>query len=174
MWQNSGLSFFQWYITCAWYSNLQTVWCNHLQVTGIQNPGRTVTVLLRGSNKLVLEEADRSLHDALCVVRCLVKQRFDISYSVWYNLWLCPAYLCEIYLAILKISDLKLKDLFHLVPSDILGHAMKAPVIKMNNTSRDGGGSDGWSVKIDSLWRVLCINCMKLIIKCSFSAGVFY
>ena len=39
----------------------------------------TVTVLLRGSNKLVLEEADRSLHDAFCVVRCLVKKGFLIS-----------------------------------------------------------------------------------------------
>lgn len=26
----------------------------------------------------VLEEADRSLHDALCVIRCLVKKRFLI------------------------------------------------------------------------------------------------
>lgn len=47
----------------------------HFQITGIANPGRTVTVLMRGSNKLVLEEADRSLHDALCVIRCLVKKR---------------------------------------------------------------------------------------------------
>jgi len=46
-----------------------------VKITGIQNKGRTVTVLLRGSNKLVLEEADRSLHDALCVIRCLVKKR---------------------------------------------------------------------------------------------------
>lgn len=44
------------------------------QITGIQNHGKTVTVLVRGSNKLVLEEAERSLHDALCVIRCLVKQ----------------------------------------------------------------------------------------------------
>merc|ERR1712173_208304 len=28
-----------------------------------------------GSNNLVLEEAERSLHDALCVVRSLVKER---------------------------------------------------------------------------------------------------
>lgn len=40
-----------------------------VKVTGIVNKGRTTTVLLRGSNKLVLEEADRSLHDALCVLR---------------------------------------------------------------------------------------------------------
>ena len=45
------------------------------QITGIANPGKTVSILVRGSNKLVLEEAERSLHDALCVVRCLVKNR---------------------------------------------------------------------------------------------------
>lgn len=104
-------------------------------MTGIQNPGRTVTVLLRGSNKLVLEEADRSLHDALCVVRCLVKQRLVISCSVWYNFVLCLAYLCEIHLAVLKISYLELMDFFHLVSvsyGNILGHAIKAPVVKMN------------------------------------------
>jgi len=32
-------------------------------------------VLIRGSNKLMLEEAERSIHDALCVIRCLVKKR---------------------------------------------------------------------------------------------------
>uniref|UniRef100_A0A914Z4Q9 Uncharacterized protein n=1 Tax=Panagrolaimus superbus TaxID=310955 RepID=A0A914Z4Q9_9BILA len=46
-----------------------------VKVTGVQNPGQAVSILLRGSNKLVLDEADRSLHDAFCVVRCLVKKR---------------------------------------------------------------------------------------------------
>ncbi|XP_033336600.1 chaperonin containing TCP1 subunit 4 [Megalopta genalis] len=46
-----------------------------VKITKIQNPGLTVTILVRGSNKLVLEEAERSLHDALCVVRCLVKHQ---------------------------------------------------------------------------------------------------
>ena len=46
-----------------------------IKVTGLQNPGQAVSILLRGSNKLVLDEADRSLHDALCVIRCLVKKR---------------------------------------------------------------------------------------------------
>ncbi|XP_060554567.1 T-complex protein 1 subunit delta-like, partial [Ruditapes philippinarum] len=50
-----------------------------VKITGIANMGRTVTVLMRGSNKLVLEEADRSLHDALCVIRCLVKKRALIA-----------------------------------------------------------------------------------------------
>merc|ERR1719412_2272749 len=46
-----------------------------VKITGVANPGATVSVLIRGSNNLVLEEADRSLHDALCVVRALVKER---------------------------------------------------------------------------------------------------
>lgn len=49
-----------------------------VKITGIQHPGRTVSIICRGSNKLVLEEAARSLHDALCVVRCLVKNRAQI------------------------------------------------------------------------------------------------
>jgi T-complex protein 1 subunit delta len=46
-----------------------------VRVTGIQKRGATASVLLRGSNALMLEEADRSLHDALCVVRCLVHNK---------------------------------------------------------------------------------------------------
>ena len=50
-----------------------------VKVTKIKNPGRTVSVLCTGSNSLVLEESERSLHDALCVVRCLVKKRALIA-----------------------------------------------------------------------------------------------
>lgn len=50
-----------------------------VKFTSIVNMGRTITVLMRGTNKLVLDEADRSLHDALCVVRSLVKKRFLIA-----------------------------------------------------------------------------------------------
>ncbi|XP_006881093.1 PREDICTED: T-complex protein 1 subunit delta [Elephantulus edwardii] len=35
--------------------------------------------VVRGSNKLVIEEAERSIHDALCVLRCLVKKRALIA-----------------------------------------------------------------------------------------------
>jgi len=50
-----------------------------VKFTGIVDMGRTVTVLMRGSNRLILDEADRSLHDALCVVRSLVKKRYLIA-----------------------------------------------------------------------------------------------
>lgn len=47
-----------------------------IKVTGphVTN-SRTCSILVRGSNQLILEEADRSIHDALCVVRCLVKKQ---------------------------------------------------------------------------------------------------
>jgi len=50
-----------------------------IKVTGTPNDGKTVSILLRGSNQLVLDEAERSFHDALCVVRALVKKRFLVS-----------------------------------------------------------------------------------------------
>ncbi|KAE9409599.1 T-complex protein 1 [Gymnopus androsaceus JB14] len=46
-----------------------------VKITGVKNRGRTVSILAMGSNNLVVEECERSLHDALCVVRCLVKKR---------------------------------------------------------------------------------------------------
>jgi T-complex protein 1 subunit delta len=49
-----------------------------IKATGCRSTGRTVTVLVRGANKLILGEAERSLHDAFCVIRCLVKKRFLI------------------------------------------------------------------------------------------------
>ncbi|CAN1344808.1 T-complex protein 1 subunit delta [Linum perenne] len=50
-----------------------------VKITGIKDMGRTATVLVRGSNLLVLDEAERSLHDALCVIRCLVNKQFLIA-----------------------------------------------------------------------------------------------
>jgi T-complex protein 1 subunit delta len=50
-----------------------------VKITGIQGQGKTCSILVRGSNQVVLEEADRSLHDALCVVRSLVKKRYLIA-----------------------------------------------------------------------------------------------
>lgn len=50
-----------------------------VKFTGVATEGPTMTVLMRGSNALVLGEAERSLHDAQCVVRSLVKQRALIA-----------------------------------------------------------------------------------------------
>jgi len=56
-----------------------------VRITGVKNRGRTVSILAMGGNSLVVEECERSLHDALCVVRCLVKRRYvDISCCYMY------------------------------------------------------------------------------------------
>ena len=51
----------------------------YTKVTGVKynipNAPRTVSVVARGANPLILDEAERSLHDAMCVIRCLVKKR---------------------------------------------------------------------------------------------------
>jgi len=47
-----------------------------IKVTGPQvEKAKTCSIMVRGSNQLVLDEAERSIHDALCVVRCLVKKQ---------------------------------------------------------------------------------------------------
>ena len=55
------------------YANLveevQTSGAKVVQVTGVKNAGKTVSVLIHGANNLILEEAERSIHDALCVVK---------------------------------------------------------------------------------------------------------
>jgi T-complex protein 1 subunit delta len=50
-----------------------------VKVTGVAANVKTVSILVRGSNKLLLDEAERSLHDALCVVRSLIKKKFLIA-----------------------------------------------------------------------------------------------
>ncbi|EHB04046.1 T-complex protein 1 subunit delta [Heterocephalus glaber] len=49
------------------------------KITSCASTGKTVTIVVRGSNKLVMEEAECSIHDALCVICCLVKKRTLIA-----------------------------------------------------------------------------------------------
>lgn len=48
------------------------------QMTGLKH-SKTVSLLVRGSNPLVIDEAARSIHDALCVIRSLIKSRSLIT-----------------------------------------------------------------------------------------------
>lgn len=50
-----------------------------IKITGVKNPGKTLSILVRSSNGLVLDEAERSLHDALCVVRSLAKKQSIVA-----------------------------------------------------------------------------------------------
>lgn len=46
-----------------------------VRVSGIKNQGKTASILCTAASELVVDESERSLHDALCVIRCLVKKR---------------------------------------------------------------------------------------------------
>ncbi|GMF08742.1 unnamed protein product [[Candida] boidinii] len=51
-----------------------------IEITGVKNVVTpTVSVICRGANQLILDETERSLHDALCVIRCLVKEKALIA-----------------------------------------------------------------------------------------------
>lgn len=47
-----------------------------VKVTGVKSAVQTVSIVVRGANSMILEEAERSIHDAQCVVRCLVKKKY--------------------------------------------------------------------------------------------------
>jgi len=48
-----------------------------IKITGV--PGlQTMSILCRGSNALMLDECERSVHDALCVIRSLVRSKYVV------------------------------------------------------------------------------------------------
>ncbi|KAE8145319.1 chaperonin Cpn60/TCP-1 family [Aspergillus avenaceus] len=61
---------------------VQASGARYVKMTGIKSApttNQTVSIVARGANNLILDEAERSLHDALCVIRCLVKKRALIA-----------------------------------------------------------------------------------------------
>ncbi|KAL6937741.1 T-complex protein 1 subunit delta [Hanseniaspora osmophila] len=50
------------------YSSSKTNYYNNFHTNN------TVSVVVRGANNMILDETERSIHDSLCVIRCLVKQ----------------------------------------------------------------------------------------------------
>ncbi|KKA25570.1 T-complex protein 1 subunit delta [Rasamsonia emersonii CBS 393.64] len=61
---------------------VQSSGARYTKITGIKSSpaaNQTVSIVARGANNLILDEAERSLHDALCAIRCLVKKRALIA-----------------------------------------------------------------------------------------------
>ena len=50
-----------------------------LKIIAIKDMGTSTSVLVRGSDQLLLYEAEGNLHDDLCVVMCMVSKRFLTS-----------------------------------------------------------------------------------------------
>ena len=52
---------------------LNSLYLNLMNFSGVKM-GEACTVVLRGATKQILDEAERSLHDALCVLTSTVKE----------------------------------------------------------------------------------------------------
>ncbi len=65
--------------TAEYIEEVHSDGAKYVHISGIKNQGRTVSIVCRGANDLVLDEAARSLHDALCVIRCLAKKPALVS-----------------------------------------------------------------------------------------------
>merc|ERR1719375_1033158 len=60
----------------VWEENLGQDLGSIIRMTGLTTSyGGCMSVLVRGSNQLILDETERSIHDSLCVVRSLVKKK---------------------------------------------------------------------------------------------------
>ncbi|KAF2001260.1 T-complex protein 1 subunit delta [Amniculicola lignicola CBS 123094] len=54
---------------------VQASGARYVKVSGVKSPGATVSIVCRGANTLILDETERSLHDAHCAIRSLVKKK---------------------------------------------------------------------------------------------------
>ncbi|KAF2467439.1 T-complex protein 1 subunit delta [Lindgomyces ingoldianus] len=54
---------------------VQASGARYVKVSGVKSIASTVSIVCRGSNSLILDETERSLHDAHCAIRSLVKKK---------------------------------------------------------------------------------------------------
>eukprot|EP00834_Sanchytrium_tribonematis_P004056 NODE_181_length_13917_cov_0.838110.p8 type:complete len:282 gc:universal NODE_181_length_13917_cov_0.838110:6648-7493(+) len=62
-------------------AEVESAGCKYVTIQGVKSPNtrKTASVVVHGANNLVVDEAERSIHDAMCVIRCLVKKPFLIA-----------------------------------------------------------------------------------------------
>jgi T-complex protein 1 subunit delta len=54
---------------------VQASGARYVKVSGVKAAANTVSIVCRGANNLILDETERSLHDAHCAIRSLVKKK---------------------------------------------------------------------------------------------------
>ncbi|XP_017797695.1 PREDICTED: T-complex protein 1 subunit delta [Habropoda laboriosa] len=145
---------------------VQTGNSKFVKITKIQNPGPTVTVLVRGSNKLVLEEADRSLHDALCVVRCLVKQKALIAGggAPEIELALKLAAYAQKLTGVDAYCIKAFANAFEIIPSTLAENAGLNPIVtvtELRNRHANGENTTGINVRKGAITNILEENVIQ-------------
>lgn len=137
-----------------------------VKITGVPNAGKTVSVLIHGTNKLVLAEADRSLHDALCVIRSLVKERHliaggaapEIELALQLSAWAktlpgAESHCIQAY-----------ADAFEIIPYTLAENAGLSPisiVTELRNRHTKGEKTAGINVKDGTVSNILDVNVVQ-------------
>jgi len=137
-----------------------------VKITGVPNTGKTVTILCRGSNKLVLEEVERSVHDALCVVRSLVKQRYLIAGGGAPEMELAIK-LSEYAKSLLGMESQCVRafaEAFEIIPYTLAENAGLPPieiVTQLRNRHVEGHKYDGINVRKGTISNILSENVVQ-------------
>eukprot|EP00270_Netrium_digitus_P006198 TRINITY_DN184_c1_g1_i1.p1 TRINITY_DN184_c1_g1~~TRINITY_DN184_c1_g1_i1.p1 ORF type:complete len:567 (+),score=138.17 TRINITY_DN184_c1_g1_i1:1139-2839(+) len=148
-----------------------------VRITGIKNMGRTMSVIVRGSNHLVLEEAERSLHDALCVVRCLVVRRFlvagggapELEVSRQLGLWAKSLHGMQSYCV------RAFADALEIIPYTLAENAGLSPmaiVTELRNRHAAGEVNSGINVRKGSVSNILQENVIQPLLVTSSAIGL--
>jgi T-complex protein 1 subunit delta len=134
-----------------------------VRITGIQPPtdktlcrpaiGHTATVFVRGSNQLMVDEADRSFHDALCVIRSIVKKRAVIAGGAAGEIEVCLSLSKYARTQATGIDAFCMRDYadaFEVIPYTLAENAGLNPisiVTELRNAHANGGKTFGVNVR---------------------------
>lgn len=145
---------------------IQTGASKFVKVTGVANPGKTVSIFVRGSNKLVLEEADRSLHDALCVIRCLVKNKAILAGggAPEMQISLCLAEAAQLLGGLDSYCFKAFADAMEVIPSTLAENAGLNPiatVTELRNRHAQGEKTAGINVRKGAITNILEENVVQ-------------
>lgn len=132
-----------------------------IKISGVQQSvkaqkpfmGKTVSFFLRGGNSLILEEAERALHDSLCVIRSIVKKRATIPGGAAGEVEVClqlGKYAREQALGVQSFCMRAYADAFEIIPYTLAENAGLQPisiVSELRKAHENGNKSAGVNVR---------------------------
>lgn len=128
-----------------------------VQLSSLKNQrpfmGKTVSFFLRGGNSLILEEAERALHDSLCVIRSIVKKRAIIPGGGAGEVEVClqlGKYAREQALGVQSFCMRAYADAFEVIPYTLAENAGLQPisiVSELRKAHESGNKSSGVNVR---------------------------
>lgn len=137
-----------------------------VKITGLKQSGNTVSIVCHGANQVVVDETERSLHDALCVVRCLVKKRAFIAGGGCAEI--------EIALRLSQYSKTlsgtealcvqKYAEAFEIIPTTLAENAGLNPIVvitELRNRHAQGEITSGINVRKGSITNILEENVIQ-------------